>query len=220
MCFSASASFVAGAVLTVIGVATIKKTHHRSQLFFATIPLIFGVQQLAEGVLWVTLPYPEYYALQRVATFTFLFFAQIVWPAWVPISILLLEKRESRNKLQLVFAACGIILSLGLAYCLLSFHVDATIVEHHIVYFQDYPASLKIYGVILYILATIAPSFFSHTKRMWVPAVLILISYIVTAIFYENYALSVWCFFSSVISISIYMIMRTISNAERDKFVL
>ena len=41
MCFSASASFGAGVVLNVIGVATIKKTHHSPQLLFASIPFIF-----------------------------------------------------------------------------------------------------------------------------------------------------------------------------------
>lgn len=46
MCFSASASF---------GAASIINTHHTSQLLFASIPFIFGVQQIAEGVLFMDL---------------------------------------------------------------------------------------------------------------------------------------------------------------------
>jgi hypothetical protein len=62
MCFSASASFGASLVLSVIGVATIKNTRHREQLPFASIPFVFAVQQFSEGVLWLTLPYSDYVA--------------------------------------------------------------------------------------------------------------------------------------------------------------
>ena len=54
MCFSASASFIAGTTLCAVGVATIKRTEARSELPLAMIPLMFGVQQLIEGVVWLT----------------------------------------------------------------------------------------------------------------------------------------------------------------------
>ena len=41
MCFSASASFVAGTLLTVAGVATLKSTEARSERPFAMIALLF-----------------------------------------------------------------------------------------------------------------------------------------------------------------------------------
>ena|SRR5690554_4072183 len=93
MCFSAEASFIAGAALTVIGVATIKKTTHKSQLWFASIPLVFGVQQLAEGVLWLTLPDPEMIQIQRVATYIFIFFAQIICLLLFPLGCLCSTKK-------------------------------------------------------------------------------------------------------------------------------
>lgn len=114
MCFSASASFGAGFVLAVIGVATIKKTQHPSQLLFASIPLIFGVQQIAEGILWLTLPNPDYVNTQKIFTYVFLFFAQIVWPIWVPIAIMLLEKNATRKTMQKVFIGSGLIVGLYL----------------------------------------------------------------------------------------------------------
>ena len=212
MCFSASASFSAGVVLTVIGIITIKKTHHRSQLLFASIPLIFGVQQIAEGILWLSLPNPDYPITQKFATYTFLLFAQIIWPIWTPISILLLEKKETRTKIQGFFVGAGILVGLYLGYCLILFHVEAKIEGHHIIYLQAYPFNLKQFSIMLYALATIAPAFFSHIKGMWLLAITILLSYIVTEIFYDNYLLSVWCFFSSIISISVYGIMRGIAK--------
>jgi len=54
MCFSASASFIAGASLFAVGVATLKRARARAELPFAMIPLLFGIQQLTEGVIWLT----------------------------------------------------------------------------------------------------------------------------------------------------------------------
>lgn len=42
MCFSSSASFGAGIVLTVIGVVSIKKTKHSSQATICKHPINFG----------------------------------------------------------------------------------------------------------------------------------------------------------------------------------
>jgi hypothetical protein len=215
MCFSASASFSAGIVLTVIGVAAIKKTCHPSQFLFASIPLIFGVQQIAEGVLWLALPYPDYVNTQKVFTYIFILFAQVVWPIWVPIAILLLEKNETRKKIQKVLVGAGILVGMYLAFCLLMFNVEAKIVGHHIQYFQDYPPLLKSSVIVLYTSATIFPAIFSHIKRMWMLGATIIVSYIIATVFFEHYVLSVWCFFSAIISISIYTIIAQLSNLQK-----
>lgn len=217
MCFSANASLGAGLALTVIGVLSIKKVQRPSLLLFASIPFIFGVQQLAEGVLWLTLPHPEYINTQRVATFVFLFFAQLLWPLWVPIAILMAEKKETQKNIQKVLVGLGLLMSFYLAYCLLTFNVEAKIIGKHITYLQDYPVSLQPYSMVLYLIVTISPTFFSHVKHMWLLGVCILISYIITMIFYEHYVVSVWCFFSSIISLSIYAIIRGIVKTEQKK---
>ncbi len=208
MCFSASASFGAGIVLSVVGVASIKKAQNTSQIAFASIPLIFSAQQITEGLLWLALSNHAFAPLQNISTYVFLFIAQIVWPFAVPLATLLLEKKESRKLIQKILVGIGAIVSLYLAYCLLSFNVEAKIIGYHISYEQDYPKALSKYGGVLYIIATIAPSIFSGIKRMWLLGTTILISYIITAIFYVDYIVSVWCFFASVISVAVYIIMR------------
>lgn len=216
MCFSANASFGAGVVLTVIGVASIKKTHHPSQLLFASIPFIFGVQQLSEGVLWLSIPNPKYFQIQKIFTYVYLFFAQVVWPIWVPIAILLLEKFQTRKNLQRALLVAGLIVGIYLAFCLFAFDVTASISGKHISYTQIYPPALKYYVIVFYGLATVFTPFCSHIKHMWLLGTTIMISYVITAIFYQHYILSVWCFFSSIISLSIYFIMVEISNKEKE----
>lgn len=217
MCFSAVASFGSSVVLTGIGVAAIKKTHHPRQVLFASVPLIFAVQQFAEGILWLALPSPEHIAIQALATYVFLLFAEIIWPIWVPIAILLLEKNATRKVIQKVLVGVGFLVGVYLAYCLLNFKVEARIEGNHITYFQDYPNPFRGYGVIAYAQATIAPPFFSHIKRMWLFGLAILISYIISAVYYEHYMLSVWCFFASIISITIYAIMIEIEGSKRQQ---
>ena len=65
MCFSPEASFAGGIIISTIGIATILKVHKPSQIVFASIPIFFGIQQIIEGVLWLTLPNPDYGGVQK-----------------------------------------------------------------------------------------------------------------------------------------------------------
>ena len=220
MCFSASASFGAGVVLSVVGAASIKKAQSPAHIFFASIPLLFAVQQITEGFLWLALSDPAFAWLQQFTTYNFLFLAQVVWPAWVPFAILKLEPMERRRKPEFFLVGIGVVVSLFLGYCLMIYHVDAKIIGYHISYTQDYPASLSKYGGLLYITATIAPPFFSRIRRMWLLGVAVLISYTITTIAYTDYIVSVWCFFASIISIAIYAIMHELKKSNQTSFKL
>lgn len=213
MCFSASASFGAGIVLSVIGVASIKKVQQPSQIVFASIPLLFAIQQITEGFLWISLTNQAYAFMQQFSTYTFLFFAQVLWPVWVPLSIVLLEKEKKRKQIGKILVIIGAVVSCYLAYCLVLFHVESKIISHHISYEQNYPKELSRYGGLLYVIATITPPFFSSIKRMWMLSTAILISYIITAIFYKDHVVSVWCFFAAVISIAVFALMNEIKKA-------
>lgn len=212
MCFSATASFSAGVVLTVIGIAALRKVQHPSQVMFAAIPLLFAAQQISEGALWVLLPANGNPDLIKFLTYFFLFFAQVLWPLWVPVALLMVERESTRKKGQKLLACIGVLVALYLGYCLLSFPVQAEITGYHVYYTQHYPAAFKVLGGLLYVIATIVPPFFSHIKRMWLLGLTVLVSYIISTVFYDHYVVSVWCFFASIISISVYIIMAQITR--------
>jgi hypothetical protein len=220
MCFSAGASFGAGVVLTVIGVASIKKAKSPTQIPFASIPLIFGVQQITEGFLWLALSNPEYASLQQVAMYNFLFFAQVVWPAWVPFAILKLEPKANRRLISKILVGIGAAVSVYLGYCMINYPVEASAVGNHISYHEKFPPSLRFYVGALYAISTIVPAFYSRVRRMWMLGITVVISYVITAIFYTDYIISVWCFFASIISIAIYLIMQSIEKQEDEIQVL
>lgn len=207
MCFSAGASFGAGVVLSVIGVANIKKSQSPSQTLFASIPFLFAVQQVSEGFLWLSLQNPLYAHLQQLTTYVFLTFAEVIWPLLVPLAIFAIEPLRKRKNYLKIFVALGAIVSIYLTYCLINFPVEANALEHHISYKQSFPQSLRIYTSIAYAIATVIPLFISSIRRMWLFAVLVLVSYIIALFFYTQYVVSVWCFFASIISLSIFFIL-------------
>lgn len=210
MCFSSSASFGAGVILTVVGVASIKKVENRRQYVFASIPLLFAFQQFTEGVVWLSLTYPEYAIWQESSKNVFLFFAQIVWPLCVPLSMLLLEKDISANKMLLILTGIGCIVSSYLTYCLFTFPTKSEILGRHIYYSLKYPEELRFYGSIFYFIVTVVPPMFSGVKRMWWIGIAILISYLFTRLFLAEFTVSVWCFFASIISVVVYIIMQDV----------
>ncbi len=212
MCFSAEASFVGGIVISAIGVATIREIHKPSQLVFASIPLFFGIQQIVEGCLWVTLPNADYLNIQKVLTIFYLILAQVLWPAIIPVSVLLMEENQKKRRLLWIFLAMGITLSLYYSMCLVLFTVTPEINGYHILYTTTFPDLLAIPAFVVYLVATITPLFISGIKRTHLMAVLMFFSCLITGIFFTQYLISVWCFFAALISAVIFWILRDAKN--------
>ncbi|MEP7320419.1 MAG: DUF6629 family protein [Saprospiraceae bacterium] len=212
MCFSTTASFGASAILTVAGVAALRNVETKSQIPFAAIPVIFAFQQFTEGFVWLSLTHLEYNHWQKIPITIFLILAQAVWPFWVPYSFLLIETDEKRKMALKVLLGLGIIVSFFLAYRVLFYPISASITPLHIHYDLHFPYEpFSIVVSIFYFLATIAPPFLAGGKRMTSLGFLNLMSFIVTVVFFENYVISVWCFFGALISYEVFLAMRELN---------
>jgi len=221
MCFSAGASFTAGVVLSTVGVANQRKVKKQSQMLFALIPLLFGLQQFAEGVLWVTLKIGVYSWLQNASTYIFLVPALVIWPLVIPLSMWFMEERKKRKNILTGLIVMGGMVSIFYAFCLTSYNVIPRINNFHIQYIHEFPQTPVDIVYLFYIISTVAPLFVSSVKRMWLFGILILLSYLVTAIFFTGYLTSVWCFFAALISVAIYWILSdsktTVPKMGEDK---
>lgn len=213
MCFSAEASFGASGVILAAGVVSIAKARKRSQVPFAAIPLIFSVQQAIEGLLWVALSNSEYAQWRSPATYFFLFFAQIIWPLWVPFSLLLLESHTQRKRILRGFLCVGALISAYFAYRLVFWGAQAHIVSHHITYENDFPFYWVILSGVFYVAATLLPPFVSQTRKMAVFGSSLTASFIVTILFYYQFLTSVWCFFAALMSVVIIFVVRELPAA-------
>jgi hypothetical protein len=208
MCFSPEASFAGGLIISSIGIATVSKVHKPSQILFASIPLFFGVQQIIEGTLWLTIPNQDYINVQRICTYIFLVMADVLWPVMIPLSVLFMEKDIKRKRILWILLGIGISLSLYYVFCLLFYTITPEIRGYHIYYMTSFPESLAMFAFIVYLIATITPLFVSSIKRTHLLGVLMFLSCLVTAIFFTQYLTSVWCFFAALISGVIFWILR------------
>lgn len=208
MCFSASASFTAGVLLTFVGTETLRKVHKPSQIALAGIPVFFAFQQFTEGVIWLTINHTGYAGLQTVFTYIFIIMAQVLWPILIPLSVLLLEENKLRKKLLSVLFTVGIVIGLYYLYRTMIYDIYAEASSRHIVYQGANKDPLLILAMFFYLLATIVPLFVSSVKRAYILGIIMGVSFIISAVFYMKCLTSVWCFFAAVISFVVFYIIR------------
>lgn len=204
MCFSATASFTAGIGLSVIGGAAIARTTQKTDIPFATIPLLFGIQQLAEGVIWLSLGTSA--SALSMATFIYLLFSHVVWPILLPTSIFLMERTGWRRWALSVCMGIGAVVSVYFLYYLLVETVTASVIYGSIAYTS--PHFFKIFIVSPYTIATCASCLFSSHRIINMFGIVAFIAAIIASMFYYYAFISVWCFFGAILSVIIYLQKR------------
>lgn len=190
MCFSATASFVAGIGLSVAGAATLKKAKQRIEVPIAMIPLLFGAQQIIEGMLCLSFRF-DATPLTAITTYLFSLFSHVVWPIFVPLSIWLLEVVPWRRSVIAGFQVIGLMIGLYLLYFIAKFPVTAE-VDEHIVYIS--PHLYQIPAIVFYVAATCVGSLFSSHRIVNVLGALALVLFAIAYWFYTVALFSVWCF--------------------------
>ena len=133
----------------------------------------------------------------------FLFFAQIFWPTWVPFATLKLETNNRKIKILKILTACGSAVSLYYTVCIMIFPIEGMVQDCHIFYSLDYPQIMTPVASAFYAIATIGALMISSVKGMKIFGFTVLLAYVVTAVFYFDYFVSVWCFFSAILSLII-----------------
>ncbi len=198
MCFSASASFTASVALVALGVVTVRKARTRAELPYAWIPVLFGIQQGMEGALWMTLPdgAPGW---NIALTHAYSFFSHVLWPVYVPLAALAIEPVAARRRVIGAIAIAGAAVGLYLLAMLMRLPITARVVEHHI--FYDSPHFYVRLTMALYLLGTCASLMVSSHRRVAVFGVAAFISAVAAYAFYAYWFISVWCFFSAVMSV-------------------
>ena len=209
MCFSSAASFGAAALLAVAGIASIAKARRQKDMLFAAIPILFALQQMAEGLLWLSIDNLALRPLRTDLTYFFLFVAESVWPVWVPLSLLLMERSRFAKTILTLLLATGLFTAVYLAFYLLTYGVQATVSGCHILYMQHLHSPYNILTGLPYLSATILPFFVSGVRGMRWLGVVILASYLITKAFYDYHLFSVWCFFAALTSVFIYGILSS-----------
>ena len=205
MCFSATASFSAGALLLGLGTLTLKSARRPRELPFAAIPLLFAIQQLSEGVIWLTFS-DDAPLLSAVMTHVYSFFSHVLWPVYVPMAVLLIEPPGWRRQALLAFVAAGVAVGAYLLYVLAAFPVVSRPTGQHIEYVS--PHFFAAVAMTLYLLSTTVSLLLSTHRTVKVFGVLALLSFAAAYYFYATWFISVWCFFAALLSAVVYLHIR------------
>jgi len=203
MCFSATAILVAGGTLAIIGGATLSRAKTKKELPLASIPLLFGIQQIIDGIVWLSFSIQP---LNTIAIYIYAVFSRVFWPVFLPTAVLLIEKNHARKNILRLFSLLGLFVGMFFLYLIFTGPVTARIVNNCIDYSVPYPYTLTI--LTLYLVATCGACLFSSHRIIKIFGAALLASFIVSGWFYFETLPSVWCFFAAVLSAIIYWYFR------------
>ncbi len=231
MCFSAPASFTAAALLFPLGALAVRHVlrgeNAAARLPLALTPLLFGLQQATEGVVWMGLgsDAPAIAAgLLPLASLAYLFFAYALWPGWFSFIALRWpgSARERTERDRLVGAmAAGVLYGLLLWLPLLSDPQASIPTQLHGSLHYPVPGLLpgafgQLVGQALYAALVAVPLLLpSGVLRGF--GLSVLLAFVLTQVAWATAFASVWCFFCAVLSLQIVWIVmrpRPLGGAE------
>jgi hypothetical protein len=207
MCFSAGMSFYTAALLLSIAIQSYRKVRAPQQILLALMPLLFAVQQAAEGFLWILIPQKLYPGLITGFQYVFLTFALIIWPLYIPLTLLFLEKNSIRRACM---AGCFII---GCAWSLASLwtlvHQGALVDIRccHILYELVGMTSGHVMRVLIYCCAVLVPFLVSSSWALRIFGALLGLSCLITYYVWYTHFISVWCFFAALLSAGVLVML-------------
>lgn len=171
------------------------------ELLLAGTPLLFAIQQSIEGLLWLDLPLAPNGSTAAGLTLLFLLTAEVLWPVYAPMAVLLIEPNEGRRRLMLVCLALGAGVAAYLLWSILTRTHGAVILDDHIVYVTEHRQSDVI--ALSYLAATGFSLVLSSQRTVASLGAIILVGSAVAYAFYWEAFVSVWCFFAAAASVVI-----------------
>jgi hypothetical protein len=205
MCFSATGSFGVAAVIAGIGAVAAAQKKPPSHRMLAAVPLMFAGQQVAEGLVWLTIGDPSERPMNLAAVAVFLVFALVVWPLWVPLSLLKAERKPRRRRALGVLAVCGGAVATYAAIDLLRGRPTAHVSGHSIAYTYGTHAPALVLALYLpaYVIPSIVPFFVSSVSKAKTMGVVLAVALAATFVLQRQALASVWCFFAAILSVFI-----------------
>jgi hypothetical protein len=218
MCFSATASFTAAAVIGTIGVASVIKAKPTLRILAFT-PLLFAFQQAMEGLVWITLNEEDTTSLlHKASVYIFLVFATMLWPIWLPAVLARVEENPTRKRWLQIYLGIGCVVAIVCGLSVIFLGRGAEINEHHINY-TYLSASLSfvppaVMSIIyyatfyLYLLPTIGSLFLSTVRGAWILGAVLAMGWVISIMGFAIGFASVWCYFAAVASIATLYIVK------------
>lgn len=213
MCFCAEASFASGAVLTSLGAYAQRRRANRSEVLLALVPILFGIQQCSEGIVWLSFTQPTLINSRDPSAFVFCMIATL-WPVLIPAAFRAVEPNRKRQRLLAIALSAGILTSLFMLYHLFCSGSVAVIRDHSIWYEVEMPGKPVLR--IAYLSVTTIAGLVSSWWTLRLLSILTFASFQLSMYAYETTYTSVWCFFAALISVLILVhVSRSTPTADQ-----
>ncbi len=207
MCFSPQGDLAGGIVVSAIGVDACRHLRgRRSQLLLAATPLLLGVHQIDESLVWWSLSGDVSHTVGRVAMWIYLVIAMVVVPILVPLSIWHMAPTGRRRWALAPFVALGVGVAGVLLATMLHGPVTVTRGNYHLAYSIGLRDGIVVVG--LYIVATCGSLLFSGYRHILVFGLANLAAVIVLARLTADGFASLWCFYAALTSGAILLHLR------------
>jgi hypothetical protein len=197
VCYGEGPSFTAGILLCGTGLTTVRLAQRPAELPLAAIPLLFGIQQLSEGVVWRSLDRSAG-STSIPAVSVYLAFALVLWPCLIPLAAWLVEPDAARRRVMLGAGVLGVVVSGSLAWLVLRHDVIAVAEARRIVYEQPDVPDLLVPG---YIVAATLPLLVASVRTLNVFGVLAILTAAASYVAYSQAFVSVWCFQAAIMAL-------------------
>lgn len=213
MCFSATASFTAGAMLLGMGAVTLPMARERHERPFAAIPLLFGVQQVIEGFVWLSFDWGRAEVTDTLAL-AYSFFSHVLWPVYVPTAAWLMERESGRRRLLAGTSMLSLAIASYLLVMLFADPIKAIPVGGHIEY-----SARHLYAPVVmlaYLAATTISLMISSRAGVRAFGFAAFAAFVLAYAFYARWFISVWCFFAAVLSAMVTWHLWSAGRASRN----
>jgi hypothetical protein len=207
VCFSPQGDLVGGLVVTAIGVDACRHLRGRkTHTLLAGLPLLLGVHQIIESLVWWSLEGDVSHSLGRMAMWTYLVIALVVVPIAVPVAILRLEPTARRRWRIAPFVALGVIVAAVLLVQMVQGPVSVRLGSYHLSYSIGLHGGVPIVG--LYVIATCGALLLSGYRHVVILGVANLVAVVILARLTADGFASLWCFYAALVSGAISLHMR------------
>lgn len=203
MCFSAAASFSTAAITGTVGFMTLSKAANLRELPLAAAPLIFGLQQALEGVIWLTVSRTGAVPYVGRVVDLFLIIALILWPILVPAAVGLVESRSQRQMIIYALLLPALGMALYGAHDIATHNFSVQAVQHTLCYVNAAPyPPIMMAG---YILCTCGPLIIASDLILRLLGLIVGLGLVIAGSLFFLSFVSVWCFFAAIGSAVIYL---------------
>lgn len=178
----------------------------------AAAPLIFAAHQAIEGAVWLGV---NDGAVSQALIKTWVFIAEVFWPTFTPLAVLLLTRGRRRRQGLAALLVVGVIVSAYFLMILIGSEFAVSEVRGSLRYQPQSPVAHNLPG--LYLLTTVAPLLIARERFVLAFGVAVLAGAVIAEIFFDHAGPSVWCFFAAIASACAYLAVREERLARRPR---